>query len=107
MPSGGVLTVRTRTVCSDPAHNWGLPGLRTLEAGDALVLIEVQDTGCGIAPENLPKIFAPFFTTKPPGIGTGLGLSVVKKIIELHGGAVLVENAVTGGVRATLILKGG
>jgi signal transduction histidine kinase len=54
------------------------------------VLIEVMDTGPGIAPADLPHIFEPFFTTKPPGVGTGLGLPVVKRTVERWGGCVSV-----------------
>ena len=51
------------------------------------------------------RVFDPFFTTKPVGVGTGLGLSVVKKIIDLHGGAIDIQNAAPDGVLVTLVLK--
>ncbi|WP_239470466.1 sensor histidine kinase [Archangium violaceum] len=56
------------------------------------VLVEVSDTGCGIPPENLERIFRPFFTTKPAGVGSGLGLSVCHRIITAHGGDLSVES---------------
>jgi signal transduction histidine kinase len=65
----------------------------------------VQDTGTGIPETLLPKVFDPFFTTKPVGHGTGLGLAVVKKIVDLHGGAIDIRNAPSGGVHVILILK--
>jgi len=68
-------------------------------------MTEVQDTGTGIPEALLPKVFDPFVTTKPVGHGTGLGLAVVKKIVDLHGGAIDIRNATPGGVRVTLILK--
>ena len=68
MEEGGVLTVRTR----QHPH-------RSDE-----VIIEVADTGHGIAAADLPKIFEPFYTTKPPGRGTGLGLSICYGIVEQH-----------------------
>ena len=70
----------------------------------AVVIARVQDTGTGIAEADLPKIFDPFFTTTPADIGTGLGLSAVKKIVDLHGGAIDVQIVPEGGVRVTLAL---
>jgi len=70
-----------------------------------VVILEVQDTGTGIPEDLLPRIFDPFFTTKPTGVGTGLGLSVVKKIIDLHGGAIDIRNAPAGGAMVTLLLR--
>ena len=55
-------------------------------------VIDFIDTGKGIPPENLGKIFDPFFTTKPQGEGTGLGLDIVKKIIQNHNGKIEVES---------------
>jgi signal transduction histidine kinase len=60
---------------------------------DSRVVVEVSDTGCGIPPENLERIFQPFFTTKPRGMGSGLGLSVCHRIITAHEGQISVESA--------------
>lgn len=60
-----------------------------LQPGQYLVLA-VRDTGCGIPPENLPRIFDPYFTTKGKGQGTGLGLAVVHGIVKDHGGGIKV-----------------
>lgn len=54
--------------------------------------VSVTDSGKGIPPEIMPKIFQPFFTTKPPGEGSGLGLDIIKKIIEKHQGKIEVES---------------
>ena len=56
--------------------------------------LTVEDYGCGIAPDNLPHLFNPFFTTKALGDGTGLGLSISKEIVEDHGGSITVESEV-------------
>jgi signal transduction histidine kinase len=61
------------------------------------VRIEVADDGPGIPPEHLPRIFNPFFTTKQPGDGRGLGLSVAHSIIAEHGGRIWAENRAGGG----------
>ena len=65
--------------------------LRLQQHSDTLH-VEVEDTGSGIPPEVLPRIFEPFFTTKPIGEGSGLGLDIVKKIIDKHHGKISVES---------------
>lgn len=60
--------------------------------GPDLLLVQVEDDGCGISPEALTHVFDPFFTTKPVGKGTGLGLSVVHGIVSKHGGRITVES---------------
>ncbi|NJO93329.1 MAG: GHKL domain-containing protein [Hydrococcus sp. RM1_1_31] len=52
------------------------------------IVVELTDSGCGIFPEIQDKIFQPFFTTKPTGEGSGLGLDIVKKILEKHQGTI-------------------
>jgi signal transduction histidine kinase len=70
--------------------------------GSHLVTIEVLDTGSGIPEEMLGKVFEPFFTTKPTGQGTGLGLTVTKTIIDLHGGSIEIANRSEGGARVLI-----
>lgn len=82
---GGSLTIRTSRADARDAHKAGFP---FVESGEYL-LIEVEDTGHGISEENLEKIFTPFFTTKPQGLGTGLGLATVYGIIKQSGGYIL------------------
>lgn len=68
------------------------------------VIAEVADTGSGIAPENLSRLFTPFFTTKPLGQGTGLGLSISKRIIESFHGTIEVDSEVGVGTTMRVIL---
>jgi signal transduction histidine kinase len=68
------------------------------------VRIIVADTGSGIAAENMPRIFAPFFTTKTGGRGTGLGLAIVRSIVEGHGGTVVAASHPSRGARFVIEL---
>lgn len=68
------------------------------------VEILVRDNGCGISPENLKKVFSPFFTTKPIGKGTGLGLSVCYGIIDSMGGSMTVESEMGVGTTFKIVL---
>ncbi|MEO5829267.1 MAG: ATP-binding protein [Rhodanobacter sp.] len=67
-------------------------------------LVSVSDTGCGIPPELRERIFQPFFTTKAAGEGTGLGLDIVRKIVEKHAGKIAVESEVGRGSTFTVYL---
>jgi len=84
MESDGTLTVRTAIVESKKS----IPLIR--EAQSACIRVEIQDTGCGMSPEEAGQIFDPFFTTKSTGVG--LGLSVSHGIIQEHEGTVDVES---------------
>ncbi|MBX3101526.1 MAG: HAMP domain-containing protein [Bacteroidetes bacterium] len=66
--------------------------LRTSAVGQDYVAVEIIDSGSGIPPEIMDKIFEPFFTTKPQGEGTGLGLDIVRKIVEKHRGKLSVTS---------------
>jgi len=83
MPTGGRLTIR----CS---------------ADDNFVMLSVSDSGCGIKPENMQKIFRPFFTTK--NAGTGLGLMIVERIVREHGGSLAVDSRENAGTTFTISL---
>ena len=95
--SGGVLTLCLRDVAVENA------GSRIDSREPNHVEITVSDTGTGIAPEMIGSIFEPYFTTKGPGKGTGMGLAVVQGIVEAYGGKVAVDS-VPGGSTFTITL---
>lgn len=64
----------------------------TTEYKDNTLYVKIKDTGCGIASNNLSKIFTAGFTTKSSGVGTGLGLAICKKIVEKHNGEIIVNS---------------
>lgn len=68
------------------------------------VVVEVNDTGCGIPAAHLDRLFDPFFTTKPPGKGTGLGLSITRRILAEHGGQIAIRSAPEAGATVTVRL---
>jgi C4-dicarboxylate-specific signal transduction histidine kinase len=70
--------------------------VRSLDEDDHVV-VEVQDNGSGITPEIMPRIFESFFTTKPPGLGTGLGLPISREIVRSLGGELTAESPPEGG----------
>jgi len=108
MHGGGTLSVRTtlRTLTSEDAarDSGNRSGIR-FRAGEQIAEIEITDTGTGILEANLSAVFDPFFTTKPTGVAVGLGLTVSRKILELHGGSISIENAENRGARVTLRIK--
>ena len=69
----------------------------TTRSEERHVLVSIQDNGCGIAEDNLNKLFDPFFTSKPVGVGTGLGLSISYSIIKAHNGEIEVESELNNG----------
>ena len=88
MPFGGRLTLRTSNVGADASAQHRH---KEMPLGE-YVLVEVEDTGSGIAPEIIDKIFDPFYTTKDIGKGTGLGLSTVYGIVKQTGGFIYVDS---------------
>ena len=100
MPGGGTLTMRTENVLiREPVQR----GIEVMPAGD-YILVEVSDTGAGIAKENIGHIFEPFFSTKEVGAGTGLGLSTVYGIVKQTGGYITVDSAPGEGTTFTIYL---
>ncbi|MDH4414235.1 MAG: response regulator [Rhizobium sp.] len=100
MPEGGSITVYTRNIDAEEAGAFGYRGLPS----EDMVLVEVADTGTGIAPEIMDKIFEPFFTTKEVGKGTGLGLAMVYGIVKQSGGYIYPESEVGKGTTFRIFL---
>lgn len=100
MPQGGQLTIRTVNLTTRTAMNHGDD---VMPPGD-YIIVEIKDTGSGIDPEILPRVFEPFFSTKPTGAGTGLGLSTVYGIMRQTGGFVGVESELGKGTIFRLYL---
>ena len=98
--AGGVLEVGISNVTLSPGDTRSYPDL---EPG-GYVRLTVTDTGHGIEPEVMQKIFEPYFTTKEVGKGTGLGLSVVHGIVKAHGGAIKVYSEVGKGTTFQVLL---
>ena len=94
MPQGGTLTVRTwpgekpDPGMTAPLRLSATPSLGLPVSNVPQIFIEVSDTGEGILPESLERVWEPFFTTKPVGKGTGLGLAICRRIIYEHGGTI-------------------
>jgi signal transduction histidine kinase len=76
------------------------------EPATARWLVRVSDTGTGIAPELLQKVFRPMFTTKPEGQGTGLGLAICREIVRAHGGEIHIESEEGQGTTMSFSLPG-
>jgi len=98
--AGGTLTVRLRPTTVVPGADPPVPGL----APGSYVALSVSDTGVGMGEETLARIFEPFFSTKAPGEGSGLGLSVVHSIVRNHEGGIAVVSARGGGSTFTVFL---
>lgn len=105
MANGGVITIKTKVERVGDEEPWREDVLRRFRLGEKVVVVTIHDQGNGVDESVLPRVFDPFFTTKPPGVGTGLGLSMAKKIVELHGGAIDLRNASAGGAIAAVVLR--
>jgi PAS domain S-box-containing protein len=79
--------------------------VRTRMDAQGRVVAEIEDTGPGIPPELLPRLFTPFFTTKPRGVGTGLGLSICQRIVNSFGGEISVDSVVGRGTLFSVSLQ--
>ena len=86
------------------AHAIDIQGVITVRTwnDDASIFISVADTGCGIKPEAINRVFEPFYTTKDVGKGTGLGLSIAYDILKKHDGDIAVQSEVDKGTAFTV-----
>jgi nitrogen-specific signal transduction histidine kinase len=97
---GGVLSVRLERLAVGAKSPQLPPDLR----GQNCLEVTIRDTGCGMDGDTLKRIFDPYFTTKPQGKGTGLGLAVVHGIVEGHGGTIKVASTPGRGTSIRLLL---
>lgn len=104
-PAGGTLTLTTALKVFESSEREGWQRQSWFRAGDRAVVIEIADTGHGIHSSQMPLIFEAFYTTKAAGHGAGLGLTVTKKIVDLHHGRLELSNRPEGGILAILTLK--
>ncbi len=93
MPEGGTLTIRAK--------------VDRRKRGATVVVIEFTDTGIGIESSDFPKLWEPFFTTKPEGKGTGLGLPICRRTVEEHRGTIEIESNRNEGTTVRIILPAG
>ncbi len=98
----GEITIRTHFVPAAPDDEGA-----AARGPTGPVIVEICDTGCGIPPEHLKRIFDPGFTTKGVGVGTGLGLAICYRIIANHQGTIDVESAVGRGTTFRIVLPVG
>lgn len=90
MPGGGTLALSARQV--------------TLDGGAPALQVKFSDTGMGIHPKDLKKLWEPFFTTKPEGKGTGLGLPICRRIVEEHKGTIDIESERGKGTTVRIVM---
>ncbi|HSA01877.1 MAG TPA: response regulator [Candidatus Paceibacterota bacterium] len=100
MPNGGTLTLSTEIVNYNPRES-ATPSERKR---GSFVVLRVTDTGCGMSEETLKHIYEPFFTTKPVGKGTGLGLATVYGIVKQHQGWIEVQSVLNQGTTFSVFL---
>ncbi|MEE8359870.1 MAG: ATP-binding protein [Candidatus Omnitrophota bacterium] len=106
MPNGGTLFIRLYKAKLDGKEAAEASEISThFASGEEVVVAEIEDTGIGISKGDIHKIYEPFFTTKSPQEGTGLGLSVTRNIIDTHKGYLDIKSKKDKGTKATVFLK--
>lgn len=106
MPDGGTITIRSYAEqLGEASKGIGRRDEDYFKIGEQAIVVEIEDTGVGISEESLRKIFDPFYTTKSPQEGSGLGLSVSRNIINMHKGLINVKSRLGRGTKVTIVLK--
>lgn len=100
MPNGGQITVETSNAYLDESY---VAQVGDIKAGQ-YVMLSVSDTGTGIPPDKIHKVFEPFFTSKPPGQGTGLGLAMIHGFVKQSGGHIRIYSEVNEGTTVKIYL---
>jgi PAS domain S-box-containing protein len=99
-PDGGIIHIKSWQIPAETSKDSATNGTKPQEK----FAFSVRDSGTGIAPEVFDRIFNPFFTTKPNGKGTGLGLFIAKRIVTQHEGEIWAENNPEGGATFTVVI---
>lgn len=97
------LILNAREAMPDGGTVW-LDATQTVQDGQDMMCLQINDTGTGIAPQIMEKVFEPFFSTKPPGQGSGLGLSMALGFAEQSGGSITVKSTPGEGTEVCLFL---
>jgi two-component system, NtrC family, sensor kinase len=100
MPNGGTLRFSLRELI---VGDHGMPNAPQIKPG-CYVELQIEDTGCGMPPEILARVYEPFFTTKEVGKGTGLGLSQVYGFVQQSAGSIFIDSEVGRGTRVSILL---
>ena len=104
MKHDGTLTISTSLKTVTPEIQSLFAGGNFRE-GRPIIVVEVRDTGPGVKEDAIDKLFEPFYTTKPMGEGTGLGLFVIDNILDLHRGAITIRNHVPEGLSVKMAFR--
>ena len=104
MPNGGKITIRTESIHISPIHSTSNRINTDLLNPGQYISLSVEDQGHGMSPETIRRAFEPFYTTKPSGVGTGLGLSMVYGFVTQSGGEVRIHSKIGKGTKIKLNL---
>ena len=106
MPEGGTLGIKVYSyVFERVGDGVGRRGADVFRLNDRVVIVEIDDTGLGIPEDIINKVFDPFFTTKHDKGGNGLGLPIIKNIMDMHQGRIVIKNREQRGVSVTLTFR--